>query len=247
MRLAAAAAALWVATIPACDSVFDLEHVEYVAGRDANVSGCWASERTGDEDGDGYVDGCDPCPADPTAVSDSDADGVADACDPDDLPTQVVEFDGFTVPLAWELVNGASWVADNGNYEVSTAGQSFTELGIELADHPRVDAIVSTTGTAGVYMLVGPSLVQAACSFEPNDQLALRFAQATDVATLPAAGTGRLRMGIDADDSLYCFGERSGASATVRITANPAGTTTTRIGLVGTMSTFHSVAVFGRR
>ncbi len=48
-----------------------------------------------DDDGDGLVDACDPCPHLAGTAADADGDGVGDACDPSPGPDRFVLFDPF--------------------------------------------------------------------------------------------------------------------------------------------------------
>lgn len=61
-----------------------------------------------EEDGDGFLDGCDVCPGDVDPdQSDKDGDGIGDACDPDDTaprPQHRTFFDGFDPPApGWQF------------------------------------------------------------------------------------------------------------------------------------------------
>lgn len=49
-----------------------------------------------DDDDDGLVDACDPCPYLPGTAADADGDGVGDACDPSAGADHFVLFDPFT-------------------------------------------------------------------------------------------------------------------------------------------------------
>ena len=68
---------------------------------------------THDEDGDGVVDGLDPCPHIAGDLADRDGDGVGDICDAEiDNPRQrITRFEGFENGLPSGLTAGAGWVA----------------------------------------------------------------------------------------------------------------------------------------
>lgn len=249
--------ALWpaIGLASGCDWFFQLDHATLPPAPDAEVlPACWNDLRIGNEDGDALADGCDPCPADPIGVqSDTDEDGVGDACDPDgQSPSEIVEFDGFSEPLAWVPQPASTWSFVNGAYEITNPAGATTELPIRLATRPLVDVLFATTGTiAGVYMEVGPSNTEVKCTHEPRSGADVLVLTVGGVAQPPivldAQGAGRLRLEITATDQVVCRGERSGMSATVTGASAAPGSTTSRIGLTGQVVSFHSITVFGAR
>ncbi len=79
-----------------------------------------------DEDGDGVVDACDPCPfTSPGGEGDADGDGVGDRCDPRDAggagQERLVLFDGFRTGSRWSPELQGQWaIQQSGTGQAST-------------------------------------------------------------------------------------------------------------------------------
>ncbi len=82
--------------VAGCNQVFGVEQSHQLR--------CWSDVETKhDEDGDGVVDNCDNCPADPNPdQADTDKDGVGDACDlHPGLAERIEYFESFETDDAW--------------------------------------------------------------------------------------------------------------------------------------------------
>src|SRR3954471_13018183 len=136
-------AILLVIACTGCDLAFGLKgHSDTGADAapDADVR-CWAPEQPGDEDGDRFSDGCDPCPADVDAkIMDADGDTVGDECDPvPDVPdVRIVSFDGFADDGAWATMSGG-WTGSNGDFSQTLSIDGAAERAITPASLPVVD------------------------------------------------------------------------------------------------------------
>jgi hypothetical protein len=121
--LRAAGITLGLLAVASCGSVFDLEHV--------NDPPPCESPMFHDEDGDGFDDACDVCPAFADArQADRDHDGVGDVCDPspetpgDTLAkfmafATALEKDNWSAPAGWSVADDAF---------VYAGGNTFIEL-----------------------------------------------------------------------------------------------------------------------
>lgn len=118
-----------------CQDLFKLEHVGNVDARtidtvipidaiDAPPTACWDTTRTGNDDGDAYLDGCDPCPGNPNIdPTDSDSDGVPDVCDPE--PNRAGNAILGFYPLT---ALGPDWLATGGQWSLQGADLRQTDI-----------------------------------------------------------------------------------------------------------------------
>jgi hypothetical protein len=96
-----------------------------------DASPCWdPTQTTNDEDGDGIVDGCDNCPADPNPLqADEDGDGVGDECDPHlgDARDHLAFFDGFNaLDSRWLQEGVGRWELRAGSISQTTTSANGT-------------------------------------------------------------------------------------------------------------------------
>jgi hypothetical protein len=114
-----------------------------------------------DEDGDGIVDACDPCPHIAGTDADADGDGVGDACDPQ--PTvpkqQLTFFDPFTSQRAeWSAFDVVTFTGGRMIMGAGNADSSFARL-----DVPNGETRIYTAGTI------------ASCGTPTPHELAINF------------------------------------------------------------------------
>jgi hypothetical protein len=238
-----------------CDQVFQLDRGAELV--DGGSDACWDPLLQGNEDQDGFVDGCDPCPADPDAtIVNGDRDDLGDACDPRRMEgaQTYVTFDGFETAGPWQPRTG-TWSFSGGELaQTATGVNARIEAPITATRHPGADlqlTSTSTSGQLGGYFLFGAA-VEVACIYEfRNDPTPDRFAlfvnnvtaAQTDVA---AAGSIRIRLFQDAEGRFHCRGTR-GLTEVAELTASSPllMDTSARIGLFASgTATFQALSVF---
>lgn len=155
----------WVVLLGAlagCQDLFKIEHVDRPADAQIDVTAdtptpdsqpgfCWDPTKTGNDDGDAYMDGCDPCPGnadmDPT---DGDSDGIPDVCDPEIGHNTIVGFYGLDQLTGWTVSPGA-WGTTGSDIVQTDAAQAETllQLAGTLGDTTWVQVHVQGPDTPG--------------------------------------------------------------------------------------------------
>ncbi|HEY0251317.1 MAG TPA: hypothetical protein VGC41_07300 [Kofleriaceae bacterium] len=154
MRADALAVVLATFSVWGCDDVFGIDHVDPPGCRNGSA----------DEDLDGVIDGCDPCPADPEDLPvDTDRDQVDDVCDPnpDTFGDSIVLFDGFTTDLHYQTTTQSWGHSDDGTYKQGLAVESRSIVAIDAASNVTLDVLFSQLGDkpgtgGGVSLTLGP-------------------------------------------------------------------------------------------
>jgi hypothetical protein len=249
-----------VVLVSGCDLVFTLTPPS--DAKPAEVDACWNESLRGNEDGDGYADGCDPCPADPDLDPFEDADGdlVGDACDPAPGVSgeSILVFDGFEGPMnAWAESSGA-WSYQSGQFVQALVEDAVNELAIPTTLRAAFETYIvlggANSGTgAGAYVERSDTGQEISCAFEfqsaPTPDRVVLALDTTIVNTAaldhPADGVLRMTLFQDTNGVVHCTGS-FGAGTVDALGVIPLGTTT-RVGLKtkGAEARFNSFTVFG--
>jgi len=163
-----------------------------------------------DEDGDGFGNACDACPADSDDGADGDMDLVGDACDPDRTAAgdQLRFFDGFDSNANAWMITAGDWHLEGGAFVVATPSSSRVELPV-AAMMPTVEAIIPTYTGDGTVSLFGASgLSELRCSVSMTagaESLKMQAFLVNMEKPIPAT-TGPLRLvgGQHHDGTFYC-------------------------------------------
>lgn len=257
-----------------CNLVFPLAAggpTDATEASDGNPA-CWDLSQHGNEDGDAYADGCDPCPADPDTDPpiDFDNDRVGDACDTEPMLAgeQIVMFDGFATDTGWTQTMPGTVKFTPGELELTASGGEFIELVHEIppAHRPGVQVYLDVDqafaqGSADVRAFVevgaAPTAKQVTCTFsafQSATQLLIRI-DGTDGPGRQLIGTGRLQLSLhqDAGGVFHCRGRR-GAGAVVEVrSAMISDQSASRVGVFAgnfepggssITTTFHAITAF---
>jgi len=252
-----------VLAVLGCNQVLDV--------KDTRALVCWSSEKTDhDEDGDGFADTCDNCPADPNPdQKDDDKDGVGDACDPHPGTLDRIEhFEPFTSLDDWSLNSGsgAMWtddgegatqsfendldslILDTGAYEYATIEAYVTQVGpgVQIFNGAGV-GVVTAPGVAQQKLLI--CLNGTVFGANPNLSLVSYSGLSQDGnASMPFTLDGdplRIVMTTERGVQPTCSGQRVGMETSVTLPNNldplPG---TILIGTLNTHARFESVTVY---
>ena len=155
-----------------CDRAFGLHRGDTADAPEPDVA---LDAKGHDDDGDGFDDAIDPCPADHGDTADADGDGVGNLCDPSSTPRDhAILFDTFAAPAA-------AWVSDSGTWRFGGDAIATDSVGISALIHQDVTPIdhatleVTFDGTVTVNSYVGPHL---------------RFESGEDISCLLNIGNG---------------------------------------------------------
>lgn len=195
------------------------------SGSDGPPPACWDMTRTGDDDGDGIMDGCDPCPgnAAKATASDTDLDGIPDICDPEAGPNTVLMFLPLHDLTGWTNAAG-SWSTDGVDVAETAvpATTSLLEYGTPIPANAWVQLRVvgpSTPTTAdtavGIYLdaIASRSLTQGiACSV-----------QRSSTGTTRNLVGATFSSGSASTSALVPFGANSATEMWLYVRSNPVG------------------------
>ena len=249
---------LVLVALTGCDSLFGLER-EYEIDAPLPGDQCWSATEPGNEDLDGFADGCDPCPADPdAAINDTDGDTVGDFCDPDvqTADSRIIAFDGFTDTTDW-MTTGGTWVTAKSEYRQTLAtGTATAEVTIPVAVYPAIDVrfrnpVACDLCGPGAYVVLGTRRV--GCMYEyrdGTDQISITLDGATvqTKTPMPEGSPDRLVVRVLPGNMIQCRAYSGGRqTAELVSTSIPWAMTTARVGLItrSALATYDSITVLG--
>jgi hypothetical protein len=228
--------ALAIALLTGCDVVVGIDKV----GAPPDAPAC---DRF-DEDGDGFGNACDLCPADRDDGTDTDVDRVGDACDPEraDGVDRIAFFDGFDANTNPWVITAGDWQLQNGAFVVPTATTSRVELAL-AGSIPTVEAIIPTymiddTGSVGLFGASGVSQLRCSVTMTAGvESLRMEAFLLNAEKPIPAtAGPLRLSGGQHHDGTFYCRARHGDNFDVELMTGTFAPQAIDKIGLITTLA-----------
>jgi hypothetical protein len=203
--------------LTACQNLFKLDHVDGPADArtvdapipvaDAVAPACWNPALTGNDDGDAFIDGCDPCPGNPDMTpTDSDGDGIPDVCDPEVGHNTILGFfpfdriDNFTITGGTWAVQGTDVVQTDPAASAAYATFSMAELATTWVqvDIVRPSTPSGNTAVTGLYLAtagVPEPITGIICNLVPNSTATSVVLQPTYAANGTLAVNGAVDLG----------------------------------------------------